>query len=133
MTADDGSAWPPADLPVMDRAALETLRELEDEEAPDLVAETTRLFLGDAEQRLGELEQAVANGELERARILGHTLKGASLVMGVRRLAWACGGLEAAAASASAATTGLWWERVAREYRLAADALWREISPAGES
>ncbi|HUF35002.1 MAG TPA: Hpt domain-containing protein [Gemmatimonadales bacterium] len=123
MTLDPAAPWPPVDLPVVDQRALETLRELADAASPDLVTEAARLFLGDADERMRQLERAIELAELESARRLSHTLKGASLVMGVCRLARACGGLESAAAASRADAAGVWWARVAIEYELATDAL----------
>ncbi|HYC33211.1 MAG TPA: Hpt domain-containing protein [Gemmatimonadales bacterium] len=131
MTVDPGAPWPPVDLPVLDRAALDTLRDLEDDDSPDLMSETAEIFLEDANARLVQLEQATASVDLEAMRRVAHALKGASLVMGARRLAVACGGLESAARDAHPDAASVWWARIAIEYELAGEAIREEMRSGG--
>ena len=58
----DLTRWPPADVAILDEAALEAIREVQEAGAPDLVAETVELFLGTTPERSRRCEPAVARG-----------------------------------------------------------------------
>jgi HPt (histidine-containing phosphotransfer) domain-containing protein len=109
--------------PVVDEASLAMLREVQEPGAPDIVEETVAIFLADSEQRLAVLEGAVAAGAAAEVRRVAHAIRGACLVLGVSRLADACGRLErmGAAGELRGAPDGL--ALVRSEYAAARDVL----------
>jgi len=73
-------------LPDIDSAALEALRELMQEDYP-LLLET---FLTDAKLRLTQLREALVNDDLEAFRQAAHSFKGSCGNMGALALEQAC-------------------------------------------
>jgi HPt (histidine-containing phosphotransfer) domain-containing protein len=92
MEVDIGSSA--ATVPVLNPAALEGLRELQEPGTADLVRETIAVFLADADDRLRELNRSIAAADSARFRRGAHSLKGAALLIGAQRLAQACLALE---------------------------------------
>jgi HPt (histidine-containing phosphotransfer) domain-containing protein len=93
-------------------------------EDPDLMKEIASLYVSDAGPRLAALGEAIAEGDLDRARLVAHSLKGASASIGAGPAADAFAELEMAAREgdlsrvAAAASTG----------RLAVDRACRALS-----
>jgi len=82
---------------VIDRSALELVRQELSAEGPALVLELVDLFLGDSQERLATMQQAVLAGEVRLVERAAHTLRGSAAVMGARRLVQRCAQLEARA------------------------------------
>ncbi|QIN82884.1 PAS domain S-box protein [Rubrobacter tropicus] len=89
--ADDGSADPsPEEAEVLDRAVISSLRGLQGEGDPDIVAELATMFLEDASERLLELRKAIRQGDAEKVASVSHALKGASGNLGAKRVFALC-------------------------------------------
>jgi HPt (histidine-containing phosphotransfer) domain-containing protein len=73
---------------------LATLRELQEEGAPDLLSELVALFLADLPNQLEALRQAVEAGDISSARRVAHTLKGSCGNMGAKEMATICARLQ---------------------------------------
>lgn len=78
--------------PVLDETVVRSL--VADLGDSAFVAETARLYLAELDDRVHALGQAASVGELAQA---AHTLKSASALLGLARLADACNGVEHAA------------------------------------
>lgn len=117
------SAWPPAGMPVLDEAALEPIREVQEAGAPDLIEETVALFLASTPERLAALRRAVASGDTSAIRSSGHAIKGSCWLLGLTRLGKACEALEVDSVRQRLEHANCWLERIETEYELATDAL----------
>jgi len=71
---------------VIDRSALATLRELQEEGEPDIVAEVGGLFLKHAPDKMSAIEQATEKGDAKGLQIAAHSLKSSSAYVGAMRL-----------------------------------------------
>ncbi|HUE87751.1 MAG TPA: Hpt domain-containing protein [Vicinamibacterales bacterium] len=78
----------------MDPAVLETLRQLNQDGEPDVLAEVLRLFLTDTPARLDAIGAAVASGDVLALQRAAHGLKGAAGAIGAWSLQAACRALE---------------------------------------
>jgi CheY-like chemotaxis protein len=93
--ADPGSGQGVASFAAaIDQSVLDIIRDLEDEDDPDMLAEILGLYLGKAPELLQALEAAVAGKDAESLRIAAHTLKSSSANVGARTLADLCRELE---------------------------------------
>jgi HPt (histidine-containing phosphotransfer) domain-containing protein len=108
---------------ILDGTSLAMLREAQEPGAPDIVEETVAIFLADAERRIALLRFAVAARDGTEVRRLAHTIRGACLVLGVRRLGHACGVLEQLGVAGPLADAPEALRQVEEEYRAAHDAL----------
>jgi PAS domain S-box-containing protein len=90
--AQAGSAAP-ADIlgESVDRAVLEGLRDLGDEE---MLRELVEMFLDDGQSSLATLRKALEEGDAQSVERVAHTLKGSSGSMGAVRMATLCAELE---------------------------------------
>ena len=100
-----------------------TLRPLQHEGEPDLVAELAGMFLDDAALRLEELRDAVGEADTAKVRGVSHALKGSSGNMGATRVHGACAELESAGESGNLAAVPRLLERLEAELSLARPAL----------
>src|SRR5947209_3132173 len=73
--------------PALDRAVLSELRQLQGEGEPDIVQELAEAFEFETPPWLGELCQAVAEGQPEQLKRAAHNLKGSSHNLGARTMA----------------------------------------------
>lgn len=83
---------------VLDRAALDTLRELDDPGKSDVFKEVVVLYLDDAPRYLDEARGAIASQDCEALHRAVHSLKGSSRYVGGASLADLCQELENEAA-----------------------------------
>jgi len=111
--------------PPLDPTVLETLRSLQDEGEPDLVAELAGMFLDDAARRLEDLRDAIGEEDGGKVRGVSHALKGSSGNMGATRVHEVCAELEGAGESGNLAATPRLLERLEEELALARPALER--------
>lgn len=95
MTCPDNA--PDFDPNVLDTTVIEGLRELGGEDDPGLLLELVEMFLDDAPNRLKEMEQSMAEGDLETMRRAAHTLKSSAANMGSINLSEICSKMEDAA------------------------------------
>jgi len=73
-------------IPILDPAAIETLRSLSPEE-PGFLRELVGIYLQDTPQRLNELETALARKDAQALIRAAHTIKGSSGNFGATELA----------------------------------------------
>jgi HPt (histidine-containing phosphotransfer) domain-containing protein len=70
----------------IDRAVLASLRELQDEGDPDIVAEVGGLFLKHAPQKIAAIKNAIEAGDAKGLQVAAHNLKSSSLCIGAAKL-----------------------------------------------
>jgi HPt (histidine-containing phosphotransfer) domain-containing protein len=70
----------------LDRSVLASLRELQDDGDPDIVAEVGGLFLEHSPQKIAAILQAVENGDAKGLQTAAHSLKSRSAYVGAMRL-----------------------------------------------
>ncbi len=78
----------------IDQAVLDVIRDMEDEDDPDMLAEIIGLYLNQAPELLQAQQTAIVNEDAESLRIAAHTLKSSSANVGARVLADLCRELE---------------------------------------
>lgn len=82
---------------VLDRAALDAIRALDDGGARGLLRQVMRLYLDSVPPLIAELRRAGAGGDLAAVRNAAHSLKSSSANVGATRLAEMCKAVERAA------------------------------------
>ena len=70
----------------LDRSVLASLRELQDDGDPDIVAEVGGLFLEHSPQKIAAILKAVENGDAKELQTAAHSLKSSSAYGGAMRL-----------------------------------------------
>jgi HPt (histidine-containing phosphotransfer) domain-containing protein len=101
----------------IDQSVLDVIRDMEDEDDPDMLAEIVGLYLGRAPELLQALQEAVATRDAEPLRIAAHTLKSSSANVGARALADLCRELEELGRSGSLDNAASKLSLVYDEYR----------------
>ena len=91
-----------AEIPVIDPEALENLRALNPDDNDAFLREIAGIFLEDTPQRIAELEQSFAAGDVPKFTRAAHSIKGSSSNLGAMTLRAAAEKLEH-----HAKTTGL--------------------------
>jgi len=71
---------------VIDRSVLASLRELQDEGDPDIVAEVGGLFIKHSPDKVNAIMQSVENGDAKGLHMAAHSLKSSSAYVGAMRL-----------------------------------------------
>ncbi len=94
-------AKPSSDRPLLERSALDAIRALQSDAAPDLLAQVVRLYFESAADMLARLRAGLATGDHDAVRIAAHTLKSSSANLGAAALAEMCKQLELAARTGS--------------------------------
>ena len=102
--------------PPLDRAVLETLGDLQEEDGEDLLGELVSLFESDARARLSGLRLAVEDGDARTVERLSHSLKGSSGNLGASVMARLCGELEQAGSSGDLAWAPGLLQQIESEY-----------------
>jgi two-component system sensor histidine kinase/response regulator len=98
-TADTDPAASNGEEAPLNEGVVVSLRELQEEGEPSILAELIKLFLEDAPNRIVALREAVHAGEGQAVERIAHTLKGSSGNMGATQMAAICSELEAVGAS----------------------------------
>ncbi|MCX7839586.1 MAG: response regulator [Anaerolineae bacterium] len=80
--------------PILNVRVLESFRQLQAPDEPDLVQQLIDLYLADVPERLNALRQAIAQGDATRLAQTAHSLKGSSANIGAQRVARVCLELE---------------------------------------
>ena len=78
---------PSGELPLLDPAYLDRLRELEEASGRSVVAEVVDSFLGEAPRRIARMREVLTAGDGEALAFTAHSLKGGSAQLGATRLA----------------------------------------------
>lgn len=123
-------AWPPVGIAVLDDSVLDSIREVQEAGAPDLIQETVALFLVSTPERVTALEQAVAKSDSDAIRTSAHAIKGSCWLLGLTRLGKACEALEVEAIRGRLEDASEWLVRIQAEYELATRAL-RDLNATG--
>jgi CheY-like chemotaxis protein len=84
---------PPAEEGVLDGAVMADLRACDDD-GGGFVDQVIGIFLSGAPQRIAEMREALASGDLDTLRHAAHSLKGGSGTLGARRMASKCQAVE---------------------------------------
>jgi CheY-like chemotaxis protein/HPt (histidine-containing phosphotransfer) domain-containing protein len=92
--ADAVAAAAPALEPAIDRKALDGIRALANDTAPDLLDQVIRLYLESAPELLGRLRGGFTDDDKDAVRMASHTLKSSSANLGATRLAELCKTIE---------------------------------------
>ena len=114
-----------AEPEVLDRAVIQTLRQLTTPGEPDVLTEVLRLFLQEVPPRMERLRNACADGNIEDVYRAAHSLKGSAGNIGAQRLMAVCRELDEMGragdltdAAPLLAALALEYERVAAEIGL---------------
>ncbi|MBI3715199.1 MAG: response regulator [Betaproteobacteria bacterium] len=96
-----GLGGPPASAgdssTVLDEGVLEQLRELQDTDTPNVVAELIQLYLFDSQKLIDRLHRAADAVDSADLALAAHTLKASSANIGATRLSGLCNALDVAA------------------------------------
>jgi HPt (histidine-containing phosphotransfer) domain-containing protein len=71
---------------VLERSVLASLRELQEEGEPDIVAEVGDLFLKHAPNKIAAIEKAASEGNAKALEVAAHSLKSSSSYIGALKL-----------------------------------------------
>ncbi|HET7270373.1 MAG TPA: response regulator, partial [Rubrobacter sp.] len=97
----------------LDHTVIANLRELGDS---DLLSELTQMFVEEIPRRLGDLHEAIENGDAETLKRIAHTLKGSAGNMGARQMSRLCLDLEQAGESDDLSTAAGILESLSKEF-----------------
>ena len=128
VAVEDAVAGAPDPGPPLDPDVLETLRSLQEEGEPDILAELAGMFLDDATHRLEDLREAAEAADTRRVRETAHALKGSSGNLGAKVVAEVCAELEVAGESGDVAALSRLLERLEAELGRVRPALEAEAS-----
>jgi signal transduction histidine kinase/CheY-like chemotaxis protein/HPt (histidine-containing phosphotransfer) domain-containing protein len=118
-------AAPPRKGP-LDRKALDTIRQLQQPGAPDLLHKIIAIYLDSSRKLMDELCDALARDDAQAISQTAHALKSSSANVGATSLAEVCRALEAAGHSGNLADTGGLRTALLTEYERAILALQAE-------
>jgi HPt (histidine-containing phosphotransfer) domain-containing protein len=110
----------------IDRKALNIIRALANDSAPDLLDQVLRIFFESAPELVGKLRAGLAANDKDAVRGAAHSLKSSSANLGALRLAELCQRLELAARTGDLGPDLPDIEEVEAEYELARAALEKE-------
>ncbi|MGD0950926.1 MAG: Hpt domain-containing protein [Methanotrichaceae archaeon] len=71
---------------VLDRSVLASLRELQEEGEPDIVAEVGGLFIEHAPRKIAAIKKAASEGDTKALELAAHSLKSSSSYIGALKL-----------------------------------------------
>ncbi|MEN8762665.1 MAG: response regulator [Thiogranum sp.] len=113
--------------PPIDQSVLDVIRDMEDEDDPDMLADIIGLYRDKSVKLLQSLQTAIANMDAEAMRVAAHTLKSSSANVGARVLADLCRELEELGRSGSLDNAATKLSHLYDEYRRVDVALSDEI------
>jgi signal transduction histidine kinase/CheY-like chemotaxis protein len=87
---------PPPPTVAIDRTRLDTIKSLEGQQQPGLLARVIQIYLKESPRVLQNMEQALQNGHMRMVFQLAHTLKSSSANLGALSLADLCRKMEGA-------------------------------------
>ncbi len=117
----------------IDRSVLASLRELQEEGEPDIVAEVGGLFVKHAPEKISAIVQAVEKGDAKGLQIAAHSLKSSSAYVGAMHLSAMSKELEQMGRSGALEGAKEKTKRLKAEYERAMIALENEIKKADTS
>lgn len=112
----------------LDQTVLASLRELQDEGDPDIVAEVGGLFLKHSPDKVKAILQALEMGDAKGLYLAAHSLKSSSAYIGAMRLSALAKDLEMMGRSGALEGARDVAERLQEEFDLATKALQAEIA-----
>jgi HPt (histidine-containing phosphotransfer) domain-containing protein len=108
---------------VLDMSAIESLRELQEDDEDDLFRELIEIYIADAPAYIADISLAIASANAHAMERAAHTLKGSSASLGARLLASACLEMEKLGRSGSLSGAEDLLARVRQEFERARRAL----------
>ncbi len=117
---------------MIDRSVLASLRELQDEGDPDIVAEVGGLFIKHSPNKVNAILQSVEKGDAKGLHLAAHSLKSSSAYVGAMRLSALAKELEMMGRSNSLEGTKELAQRLKTEFMLAKKVLEEEINEQGK-
>jgi PAS domain S-box-containing protein len=115
------------DTPAVDVAALDMIRALANDTAPDLLEQVVRLYLEAGPRLLDSLRSGMAAGDTDAVRAAAHALRSSSANVGARHLAELCKQIELASRAGSFTPQTPSFEDVLTEYSRVQAELNREV------
>ena len=112
----------------LDQSVLASLRELQDEGDPDIVAEVGSLFLKHSPDKVKAILEALETGDAKGLYLAAHSLKSSSAYIGAMRLSALAKDLEMMGRSDALEGANDLAKRLQEEFDLAAKALQAEIA-----
>jgi len=117
--------------PVLDQGALDSIRSLQQPNAPSILAKVIGLYLENSPDMIETLHRSLEQGDIAAISETAHSLKSSSANLGARRLAALCRELEQRGKEGAVDTiTGL-VEQISTEYSSAQSGLLRELDQMG--
>jgi HPt (histidine-containing phosphotransfer) domain-containing protein len=117
---------------VIDRSVLASLRELQDEGDPDIVAEVGGLFIKHSPEKVNAIMRSVESGDAKGLLIAAHSLKSSSAYVGAMRLSALAKELELMGRSNSMEGAKEKAQRLKTEFMQVMTALEEEINEQGK-
>ncbi|HUS76271.1 MAG TPA: Hpt domain-containing protein [Methanothrix sp.] len=118
---------------VIDRSALASLRELQDEGDPDIIAEVGGLFIKHSPEKVNAIMQSAEHGDAKGLQIAAHSLKSSSAYIGAMRLSAFAKELELMGRSNSLEGAKEKAQRLKEEFAQVMVAIDAEIKQTGQS
>ncbi|OPY50996.1 MAG: Hpt domain protein [Methanosaeta sp. PtaU1.Bin112] len=116
---------------VIDQSVLASLRELQDEGDPDIIAEVGGLFLKHSPDKINAILQSAENKDAKGLQLAAHSLKSSSAYIGAMRLSAMAKELEMMGRSSSLQGAAELAQKLKEEYLLVMTALKKEINEQG--
>ena len=117
----------------LDQSVLASLRELQDEGDPDIVAEVGGLFLKHSPDKVKAILEALETGDAKGIYLAAHSLKSSSAYIGAMRLSALARDLEMMGRSGALEGARDAADRLQEEFNLAAKALQAEIARSDQN
>jgi signal transduction histidine kinase/DNA-binding response OmpR family regulator len=111
----------------IDQSALDVIRGLEDEDAPDILSDIVGIYLDQSPQLLDTVAAAIVNQDAEALRVAAHTLKSSSANLGAIALAQSLSELEEMGRAGHMGNAQNRLSQLTKEYRLVHSALAMEL------
>jgi HPt (histidine-containing phosphotransfer) domain-containing protein len=115
----------------LDQSVLASLRELQDEGDPDIVAEVGGLFMKHSPDKVKAILEAALKDDAKGLQLAAHSLKSSSAYIGAMRLSALAKELEMMARSGSLEGAREKAEKLRAEFDLAMKAIGAEVKRAG--
>src|SRR5215207_5191124 len=80
--------------PIIDARSLASLRQAQEDDAPDIIGETVAIFLADSALQLDLVRRAVAEDDADTIHRMAYAIRAGARVLGAARLADTCALLE---------------------------------------